>query len=108
MPSLKNLPQTYLFSFRLTPLIGIVIGIWLYAIQTETRTLSAFLMGKQIYLLSSLLVIGLHLIVWLIINKASLYDIKGFLSHLALDILFVNIYMLCTISALFLYATFIG
>ncbi|MDD3669340.1 MAG: hypothetical protein PHX68_03600 [Alphaproteobacteria bacterium] len=104
----KNLPQTYLLSFRLTPIIGIVIGVWLYAMQTETRTLAAFLMEKQIYLLASLIVIGLHLIVWLIINKASFYDIKRFVVRLILDVLFVNIYMLCTVSALFLYATFVS
>lgn len=94
------------FAFRFISLCGIAIALWLYSLQNEKHPISAYLTGQDVYLIAFLIVVGFHLTLWLIVEKASLYDLKGLLGRIIRDTVIINIVMLCSIGALFLVNTF--
>ncbi len=94
------------FTFRFIPLCGIAVAVWLYSLQNEKTPISAYLTQRDVYLIAFLIVIGVHLTLWLVVEKASLYDLKGLFLRIIRDTLIINIVMLCAIAALFLINTF--
>jgi len=90
-------------TFRLIILIGIAMGLWLFSIQTEQIPLSVLLTETRIYLISFMIVLGFHVLLWIIVQKASFYDIGGYIWRIIRDTVIINAVMLSTTAACFLY-----
>lgn len=95
-----------LLTFRFAAVAGIVMGVWLHLIQSELTPISSFLVSPRIYVISFLVVLIFHLTLWVIVEKASFYDIAKLLKSIVRDIVIINAVMLSTIAALFLFKTF--
>lgn len=89
-------------SFRLITCVGILIGLWLYSIQSEQIPLSSLLTEKNVYLISFLTVIGFHVLFWIIVDKASFYDIAGYFFRIIRDTVIINCIVLSTVATCFL------
>ena len=94
-------------TFRFIIIAGIVMGLWLFNIQTEQVPLSALLTEKRVYWISFLIVFGFHILLWILVQKASLYDIKGYLWRIVRDTVVINAVVLSTVAACFLLQTFV-
>lgn len=105
MLSLKSIFKPFL-AFRFIVIAGIVMGLWLCSMQSEQVPLSALLTESRIYLISFLIVVGFHLLLWTIVEKASFYDIGGYLIRIIRDTIIINAVVLSTVAACFLVDTF--
>lgn len=94
-------------SFRFIILAGIIMGLWIYSVHTEQLPLSALLTEKQVYYISALIVVGFHVLIWIILQKASLYNIMANIGYILRDILVINAVFLSTVAVCFLLSTFI-
>ena len=104
--TLPNVLQPFL-SFRFIILAGIVMGLWLFSVQSEQVPLSALLTEKRVYLISFLIVFGFHVLFWILVQKASFYDIWGYVWRIFRDTVIINLVVLSTVAACFLLYTFI-
>ena len=94
------------FTFRFIILAGIAMGIWLYSVQTEQIPLSVLLTEARVYLILFLIVLGFHVLLWIIVQKASLYDIGGYILRIIRDTVVITLVTLSTVSACFLVCNF--
>ena len=97
-----------LLTFRFIILAGIIMGLWIFSLQNEQVALSALLTEKRIYWISFLIVFGFHILLWILVQKASFYDISGYIWRIIRDTFVINAVMLSTVSVCFLAATFLG
>lgn len=104
--TLPNILQPFL-GFRFIILAGIVMGLWLFSVQSEQVPLSALLTEKRVYLISFLIVFGFHVLFWILVQKASFYDIWGYVWRIFRDTIIINLVVLSTVAACFLLYTFI-
>lgn len=103
---LQSFKRSFL-SFRFIILAGIIMGLWIYSAHSEQLTLSALLTEKHVYLISFLIVFGFHVLLWIIVQKASLYDISGYFWRIIRDTIVINAVFLSTTATCFLLNTFI-
>ncbi len=103
---LRSFKKSFL-SFRFIIIAGIIMGLWLYSLHSEQLTLSALLTEEHVYLISFLIVFGFHTLLWIIVQKASLYDIGGNIARIIKDTIIINAVFLSTIATCFLMNTFI-
>ena len=94
-------------SFRFVIVAGIIMGGWLFSMQSEQVPLSALLTEKRVYLISLLIVLGFHVLLWILVQKASLYDIGGYIWRIIRDFVVINAVMLSTVAAFYLIHTFV-
>ncbi len=106
MISIPNVLKPFL-DFRFVILAGIAMGLWLFSVQSEQVPLSALLTEKRVYLISFLIVFGFHVLYWIIVEKASFYDIWGYVGRIMRDTVVINLVVLSTVAACFLLTTFV-
>lgn len=94
------------FTFRFVILAGIIMGIWLFSVQTEQVPLSALLTEARVYWISFLIVFGFHALLWILVEKAALYDIGGYIVRILRDTIVINAVVLSTVATCFLFQTF--
>ncbi len=95
-------------SFRFSILLGLAMCLWLFYSQTEVQPLVSFLTGMQIYLIAFLIVFGVRLCMWVIIEKAGMYSIKNTLISIIIDYVTCIVAMLSGSGCLFLLDTFLS
>ena len=98
---------TAFFSFNLTVICGILIGLFVNAISTEAKPVSSFLFAPTLYIVSSLLAIGFRLFWWLTLEKGTMFEVKHVLIRTIQDIIVINVVVLSTLSAIFLWETYL-
>lgn len=103
---MKAFFQSFL-SFRFSILVGIAVAAWLYLMQSELQPLSSFLLEKQIYLIALLIILGFRISIWILIEKAALYNLKHMLGNIIIDCLTCVATLLSVSGCLFLLSTFI-
>ncbi len=106
MLSIQSIFKPFL-AFRFIIIAGIVMGLWLCSMQSEQTPISALLTEGRIYLISFLIVVGFHILLWIIVEKASFYDIGGYLMRILRDTIIINAVVLSTVAACFLINTFL-
>ena len=89
-------------TFRFIIVAGIVMGLWLFSKQSEQVPLSVILTEARLYLISFLIVLGFHALLWIIVQKASFYDVGGYIWRIIRDTVIINAVMLSTVAACFL------
>ncbi len=95
------------FSFRLITLAGMGVGLWLFSVQTEQIPLSALLTETRVYFIPFLIVLGFHILLWIFIEKASLYNIGNYFWGIIRDTVVINCVVLSTVATCFLLTTFV-
>lgn len=96
-----------LFSFRFVSIFGIIIALYVFSLRTEARPLSSFLFNPSLYLVASLVAIAVRIVLWIIIDKGTFYEISRNLRQTVEDCIIINIVLLCTLSFLFLVTSFL-
>ena len=96
-----------LFSFRFVAIFGIVIALYVFSLRTEARPLSSFLFNPSLYLVASLVAIAVRIVLWIIVDKGTFYEISRILRQTIEDCIMINIVLLCTLSFLFLVTSFL-
>lgn len=96
-----------LVSFRFSILLGLIMALWLFSTQTEVKPLETFLTGVQVYLIALLIVLGIRLTYWVVIEKAGMYSIKNTCISVIVDYFTCILAMLCGCGCLFLLNTFL-
>ncbi len=105
MAVMQKLSKAFL-SFRFIPLAGIALGIWLFSMQSEMTPLSSLLTESRVYLISLMIVVGVNLLLWVVVEKASFYDIGGYFVRVLRDTIVINAVMWSTAATCFLIDTF--
>lgn len=105
MAILSALSRTFL-SFRFISVAGIALGLWLFSLQSEMTPLSSLLTEGRVYLVSFIIVVSVNLLLWVFVEKASLYDIGGYFFRVFRDTIVINAVMWSTAAAAFLLDTF--
>lgn len=95
------------FSFNFPTLAGLVVGFWLYSLHSERQPLSTFLTESYLYIILFLLVLAFRLIIWLLLDKASLRNIKKLALNIIQDTIILTLVTLSTVGFLFLFNTFV-
>ena len=96
-----------LFSFRFVSIFGIIIALYVFSLRTEAKPLSSFLFNPTLYLVASLVAIAIRIILWIIVDKGTFYEISRNLKYTLEDCIIINIVLLCTLSFLFLITSFL-
>ena len=94
------------FSFNLTVICGILIGLFVNAISTEAKHVSTFLFDPTLYIVSSILAVGFRLFWWLTLEKGTMFEAKQVFVRTIQDIIVINVVVLSTLSAIFLWETY--
>jgi len=94
------------FSFNLSIVAGIIIGLFVNAIATEIRPVSSFLFEPTLYIVTSVLAATIRLVLWLVLDKGTLFEIKQLIIQIIQDILVINAVVLSTLSFIFIIETY--
>ena len=96
-----------LVSFRFSIVLGLIMAFWLFSTQTEVKPLETFLTGAQVYLIALLIVLGMRLTYWVVIEKAGMYSIKNTFINVFVDYFTCILAMLCGCGCMFLLNTYL-
>lgn len=95
------------FSFNLVVIAGIIIGLFVNAISSETQPVSSFLFAPTLYIISTILAASIRLVLWLTMEKGTMFEIKHVILHMIRDVIVINVVILSTLSAIFLWETYV-
>ena len=95
------------FSFNLAVIAGIIIGLFVNAISSEVRPVSSFLFDPTLYIISSVLAASIRLVLWLTMEKGTMFEFKHVLLFMIRDIIVINVVILSTLSSIFLWETYL-
>ena len=95
-----------LFSFRFVSLCGIFIALYVFSLRSETRPLSTFLVNPTLYIVASLVAVGVRILLWIAVDKGTFYEFHRWIIHTIEDCIIINIVVLCMLSLLFLVTSF--
>ena len=95
------------FSFNLAVISGIIIGLFVNAISTEQRPVSSFLFAPTLYIISSVIAISIRLVLWLTMERGTMFEFKRVLLYMIRDVIVINAVILSTLSFIFLWETYV-
>ena len=102
----KNSLLKPFFAFHFITLAGIAIACFVWMISSENQPVSAFLFSPNLYIISSLVAVAVRLLLWVLIDKGTLFEIKNVLGRVILDVIVINAVILSTLSSIFIAETF--
>ncbi len=94
------------FAFHFITLAGIAIACFVWMISSEVQPVSSFLFSSNLYIISSLIAVAVRLLLWISIDKGTLFEIKSVLKRIILDVIVINAVILSTLSSIFIVETF--
>lgn len=103
---MKNVLK-YIFGFHFISILGVIVGIILYDIQSESNPLSSFLTAPSLYLIALLVTGVIHFILWISVDKATSYNMKGRVLGFITDYFILIACILSTAGSLFMMNTFL-
>lgn len=95
------------FKFNFATVLGVIIGLWLYSMHSERKPLSSFLTEPYLYLILFIIVFGFHLIIWLLMDKATLSNIGKLIKNIISQTIILTLVTLSSVGFLFLINTFV-
>ena len=95
------------FSFNLAVISGIIIGLFVNTIATEQQPISSFLFAPTLYIVSSVLAVSIRLVLWLTMQRGTMYEFSHVLGYMIRDIIIINVVILSTLSFIFLWETYL-
>lgn len=96
-----------LFAFRFVSLCGIIIAFGVFSLRSETKPLSSFLTQPTLYIVPSLVAIGVRIVLWVTVDEGTFYEFHKLIMRTIEDCIIINIVVLCMLSFLFLVTSFI-
>ena len=84
----------FLLSFRLATILGIWLAYYLNSISTEKQPVWQFVTWPYLYIILFFVVLGYRLLIWIVMDKATLYDVKGLVLRIFGDWIASVIYFL--------------
>ena len=97
----------FLTSFRFSVLIGIILALWLDSISSVSNPIWSFVVWPYLYVILFCVILCYQLLLWIIMDKATLYDVKGLIRSILGDWFLCVLYFLCTVFFLFFVQTYI-
>ena len=94
------------FAFHFVTLMGIAIAFFVWMISNDKQPLSSFLFSPNLYLISSSMAVIIRLLLWIAIDKGTLFEIKHVFGRIILDVIVINVVILSTLSSIFIAETF--
>ena len=94
------------FGFHFITIFGILIALFVYMKSTENQPVSSFLFSKNLYILSSLIAVAVRLLLWILIEKGSFFEIGRVMGRVILDVVIINTVILSTLGSIFIAETF--
>ena len=94
------------FAFNFITLFGICIACFIWGISSENQPISSFLFNPYLYLISSSLAIAIRVLLWLVIDKGTMFEIKRVIGRIIEDCIVINVVILSTLSSIFIIETF--
>lgn len=95
------------FSFNLAVISGIIIGLFVNAVSSEQQPVSSFLFAPTLYIISSVLAAAIRLVIWLTMQRGTMYEFKHVLLYMIRDVIVINVVTLSTLSFVFLWETYV-
>lgn len=95
-----------LFSFNIASFTGIIVGWVLFTTYTGSMPLPPLLFSQELYFMGFLGVCLFHFFLWVLLDKASFYNIKNRLKDLLTDYIVLMVVTICFCAMSFLIATF--
>ena len=102
----KNSFLSPFFSFHFITLFGIAIALFVYMISNENQPISSFLFKPNLYILSSLIAVAVRLLLWVLVDKGTFFEIRRVLGKIIQDVIVINVVILSTLSSIFIVETF--
>ncbi len=96
----------HLFSFNIASFAGIIVGWMLFMTYTGSMPLPPLLFSRELYVMGLLGVSIFHFFLWVLLDKASFYNIKNRMKDLVVDYMVLMAVTTCFCSMLFLINTF--
>ncbi len=94
------------FKFNFIGIVGILFGLYLFSVQSETRPMYTFLTAPYVYIVAFLVVFVSHFIAWIVLDKATFYNVGNTVKSIVVNFIVLNAVMLGTVGTLFLLETF--
>ena len=94
------------FTFRFTTLAGIIIASVVWFLSSESQPVSSFLFSPNLYLISSAVAVSIRLLLWIAIDKGTLFEIRQLFWKILQDVVVINVVILSTLSSIFIVQTF--
>ena len=94
------------FSFHFITVFGIVIAFFVYMKSTESQPISSFLFSPNLYILSSLVAVAVRILLWVLVDKGTFFEIGRLIGRLVQDVIVINVVILSTLSSIFIAETF--
>ena len=97
---------TPFFAFHFITLFGIAIAGFVWMMSSENQPISTFLFSPNLYIISSLVAISVRLLLWITVDKGTLFEIRRVLGRIIRDVIVINVVILSTLSSIFIAETF--
>ena len=94
------------FMFHFITLFGIAIAFFIYMMSSENQPVSSFIFSPNLYILASLIAVSVRLILWVLVDKGTFFEIKKIFKRMILDVVVINVVILSTLSSIFIVETF--
>ena len=102
----KNSFLGHFFAFHFITLAGIIIAGCVWMISSESQPVSSFLFSPNLYIISSLVAITVRLLLWIAIDRGTLFEISRVFGRVIQDVIIINVVILSTLSSIFIAETF--
>ena len=94
------------FSFHFVTVFGILIAFFVYMLSNNNRPLASFIFSRNLYILSSLIAIATRLLLWVLVDKGTFFEIKRVIGRIIQDVIIINVVILSTLGSIFIIETF--
>ena len=98
----KNSFLSPFFAFHFITLAGIAIAFFVWMISSESQSVSAFLFSPNLYIISSAVAVAVRLLLWITIDKGTLFEISKVFWRIIQDVIIINAVILSTLSSIFI------
>ena len=95
-----------LFAFRFITLAGLIIAFFVWMLSSESQPVSTFLFSPDLYIISSSIAVSIRLLLWIAVDRGTLFEIHRFFGQVLQDVIIINIVILSTLSSIFIVETF--
>ncbi len=95
-----------MFSFNIVSLAGIFAGFVVFLTYTGSLPLPPVLFSSEMFFMSFLGIMLFHFFLWILLDKASFYNMKNRLGDLLIDYVVFLVTIICATSTIFLINTF--
>ena len=97
---------SHFFAFHFITLAGIIIACFVWMISSESQPVSSFLFSPNLYIISSLVAVAVRLVLWITVDRGTLFEISHVFGRIILDVIIINAVILSTLSSIFIAETF--